>query len=104
MINLLIIANLLVFIIDVSGFIQEMEELIWRKWFKKYPREAIHIPKPFSCSLCSALWCGLIYLLFTHFTIPMLGYVALLSLLTPVFADLQLGIRDLLIKITSKIR
>lgn len=103
LINLLIISNILVFVIDVSGFVQEMETLIHKHFFPKYPREAISIPKPFSCSLCLTFWTGLIYLIFTKITIPLIGYVCLLSLLTPVFADIQLGTRDLLIRISSKI-
>lgn len=104
LLNLLILANIVVFIIDTSGFIQEMETLIWKHFFPKYPRNAISIPKPFSCSLCSSFWMGLAYLLLTHFSIPLLGYVCLLAFLTPVFADLQLGMRDLMTRITSKIR
>lgn len=103
LLNLLILTNIIVFIIDNSGFIQEMETIIHRHFFPKYPKESIHIPKPFSCSLCLSFWMGLIYLIFTHFTIPLFGYVCLLALLTPIFADLQIGLRDLLIRITSKI-
>lgn len=103
LLNLLIIANILVFIVDMSGFIQEMENVIHKHFFPKYPREAISIPKPFSCSLCLTFWTGLIYLIFTKITIPLLGYVCLLAYLTPVFAELQATIKDLIMKITLKI-
>lgn len=98
MINLLIIQLLLVFIIDLSGIIEEAEKMI-AKWLK-VPK--VHIPKPFSCSLCSTWWIGLIYLLIIgQFTIPMIGYVALLAYLTPVSYNFLILVKEALIKITN---
>ena len=45
--NLFLIALICVIIIDVSGFIEELE-LILAKWLKV---NKVRIPKPFSCSL-----------------------------------------------------
>lgn len=98
MINLLIIQLLIVFIIDLSGIIDELEKMI-AKWLKV---NKVHIPKPFSCSLCSSWWCGLIYLLIMgQFTIPMIGFVALLAYLTPVSYNFLLLVKEALIRITN---
>ena len=99
LLNLLIIALLWVFVLDLSGFITELETTLQKKLKRK-----VLIKKPFSCSLCMTFWTGLIYLLATQaFTIPMIGYVALLAFLTPVFNDMLLSIRELLIKIVNKV-
>lgn len=98
LINLLIIQLLIVFIIDLSGIIEELEKML-AKWLKAHK---VHIPKPFSCSLCSTWWIGLLYLIIIgKFTIPMIGYVALLAYLTPVAYNFLLMIKEALLKITN---
>lgn len=95
MLKLLILTCIIVFIIDLSGIITEMENIL-SKWLKA----KILIPKPFSCSLCLTWWIGLLYLLvYGKFTIIWIGYVALLSLLTTTIYNGLLMIRDLLNKI-----
>lgn len=98
MINLLVIAFLVVFIIDLSGIIEELEKMI-AKWLKV---SKVHIPKPFSCSLCSTWWLGLLYLIIIgNFTIAMVGYVALLAYLTPIWMNVLIALKDVLGKITT---
>lgn len=93
--KLLILTSIIVFIIDLSGFIDEVEKIL-SKWLKA----KVLIPKPFSCSLCISWWIGLLYLLiYGKFTIIWIGYVALLSLLTTTIYNGLLMIRDLLNKI-----
>ena len=100
LIDIFIITLMVVFVIDLSGFIEEMEKIL-AKWMKAYK---VHIPKPFSCSLCSTWWIGLIYLIFSgHFTIPFIGYVALMAFLTPVWYSMLLGVKELLLRIMNKI-
>lgn len=98
MIDLLIITLVLVFIIDLSGIIGEIERMMQKKLQRK-----VVIRKPLSCSLCMTWWTGLIYILITGFSIPMLGYVALLSFLTPIFKDMLLVIRELMQKVLNLI-
>lgn len=57
---LLIISVLSVFIVDYSGFIEEMESLLTKKLRSPLP---LRIPKPFSCSLCLTWWISVIWLL-----------------------------------------
>ena len=98
MIDLLIITLILVFIIDISGIITEIERMMQKKLQRK-----VVIRKPLSCSLCMTWWSGLIYILITGFSIPMLGYVALLAFLTPIFKDMLLVIRELMQKVLNLI-
>lgn len=90
MIDLFLVTCIIVFIIDISGFMDEMEHILG-KWLNA----KIIIPKPFSCSLCLTWWVGLIYIIIqSNFTIPYIAYVALLSFLTSVIYNGLLLIRD----------
>lgn len=93
MIEIIYIAIICVVIIDLSGFIQELEQML-KKWLKIQKGE-VRIPKPFSCSLCMCFWTGLIYLLCTgQFTFFMIAYVLLISILTPQIKDLIYLFKD----------
>ena len=103
MLDLLLLACIIVFIIDLSGFIPEISERIWKILYKNVKYVDWIITKPFSCSLCMFFWIGIIYLIFTGFSLYMLAYVALLAFLTPVIKDVLLYVRELLIYITNKL-
>lgn len=104
MLDLLIMSCILVFAIDLSGFIQVISKKIWGWMYPNVRYNGWIIPKPFSCSLCSTFWLGLLYLLLTHnFTFLMVGYVALLAFLTPVIGSILITIKDFLITIINKI-
>ena len=95
MVMLLMISLVMVFIVDLSGVIGEIEEIL-AKMLGISPSR-VHIPKPFSCSLCMTWWTGLIYLVVTgYLNWISIAYVALLAYLTPVFKDLLLWLRDIL--------
>jgi hypothetical protein len=99
MLDLFILSAVIVFIIDLSGIITAIEKGL-SKWLKCQAT----IPKPFSCSLCCVWWVGLIYLICTTtFTIPMIGYVALLSFMTNPIYNTLLFIRDLLNSLIDKL-
>ena len=94
-INLLLIAFLCVFIIDFSGVIESIEAVL-KKWVNN---PFVHIPKPFSCSLCSTWWLGIIYLICVGgLTLVNTAYVAFLAALTPVILRSLYLIRDVLDK------
>lgn len=104
MINLLSITLILVFIIDLSGFIQSLSKCIWNIFYKNIPYKGWVIWKPFSCSLCSSFWCGLLYLIITGtFSWYMFAYVALLAFLTPVMSDVMITIKDVFTWLVDKI-
>lgn len=95
-INILMLTFICVYIIDLSGVIDELEDIIG-KWLKC----KIKIPKPFSCSLCSSWWLGLLYIIIMgKFTILNIAFVAFLSFLTPniynVLIALKIAIDDLI--------
>lgn len=99
MIDLLLIACVLVFIIDLSGVITELETFMQKKLKRK-----VVIRKPWSCSLCMVWWSGLVYLLVTQsFTIPMVAYVGLLAYFTPVISDFMIICRELIIKVLNRL-
>ena len=100
MIELLILTAIIVFIIDLSGVIEEMESGL-AKWLKV---KKARIPKPFSCSLCMTWWSGLIYLICVNsFTLGWIAYVALLAYLTPVIYNALTLVYDILNKVISVI-
>ena len=90
---------MIVYVLDISGFVDDGIQPFFRKHFKGQLKT-----KPFLCSLCMSHWIGLLYIIITGtFSIPMWGYVCLLSLLTPVFYNLLIGLREFLLKITSNV-
>lgn len=92
-INLLLI-NLIVTLVFLSGFIDSIDEAINKRW-KFY-----HLPKPFSCCLCSTFWASLIWVIAS-------GQVSLLSIalclvnahLTEIVSPLITLIKNALLKI-----
>ena len=98
-INLLIITAIIVWGIDVLGFIENFKEKIWR-WAKNGKEYKYFSFKPFDCSLCTSWWVGLfILLIYNELTIPNIGYVALLSSLTPVIREFIFLLNDFFFKI-----
>ena len=97
LLNIVFIQIIVCFIIDLSGFIQSVEDGL-SKWLKF----KCVIPKPFSCALCSGLWCNLIYLLISHhFTLPYIVFVALISFFSKNISGFLLWIRELMVKIET---
>jgi hypothetical protein len=100
-IDLLCLTFLIVFVIDYSGIIEEMEGLLTKCLKSQFH---IHIPKPFSCSLCMTFWCGIGYLIiYNHFSLITLSYVAILAILTPTILDVINLIINNLNKLITKI-
>ena len=79
--NLFLIGFISVFIIDYSGFIEEADKILTKVLKSKFP---LHIPKPFSCSLCTTFWVGLIYLLVAgKFSLAFVAILGMVCILTP---------------------
>lgn len=105
MINLFILTCIIVFVVDLSGFVDEMVKRLYYKYIKVGDYHTL-IPKlkPLTCSLCLSFWVGLFYLLITsQFTILMIGYVCLLAFLSPIIGDILVMIKDAINKIINLI-
>lgn len=99
---ILLIAILIVFIIDLSGFGMDFRKWLWKVLLK--PRGTVEdIPgKPFFCSLCMTWWIGLITLLIIkQFTLLNIAIVAMVAYLTPIIASTIRLIYDILAKIIN---
>ena len=90
--NLLLIAICVVMIVDISGFIDSVK-IGLKRWLGI--KGGVNL-KPFDCSLCMTHWTGLIYLLFTGFTLQSYALLLFISVLTPTIASAILLIREIL--------
>ena len=91
--KLLLLSIVIVFVIDLSGFITHIEKLL-AKWLKT---KTVIIPKPFSCSLCTTWWIGLIYLIcLGELNIFTLTYTALLAFYTDVIYNILLKTKEII--------
>ena len=75
MITDLLLINAIVTMIFISGFVDSVDNFINRR-FPPY-----HLPKPFSCNLCSVFWASLLFVLIT-------GNLSLLSIALCLFSAL----------------
>lgn len=76
--DLLLLAMVVVFIIDVSGF----KETLLRLFSALYKHEVTSM-RPFTCSLCMTWWTGLIWLIASgSFSLPGLAALAVVASLT----------------------
>lgn len=102
-INLLLIGVILTFALDTSGFYREFTTMI-SGWITKGVIKKPIMKKPWCCSLCMTFWVGLAYIIITNsFSIPMVAYLCLVAYFTPIYNDLMILVKDLIIKIISKI-
>ena len=97
--ELLLITLMIVYIVDISGAIEEMVEPMLARILKV---RGVRLRKPWNCSRCLTFWIGMLYLLVTWtISIPYMAYVCLLSMLTPFFNNLLLMLYEKLNKLTD---
>lgn len=102
--NLLIICLVNVLIIDLSGFINDIKQLLSRILTKSKINTTNFKIKPFDCSFCMTFWTGLTYLFFiSHLTLFNLLIVLLLAFFTEPIKQILLLIKDLIIKLIDTI-
>lgn len=98
-IDLLWVASIIIYIVDLSGFNETLLTFI-----SHYAGKRVTSFKPFTCSLCMVWWAGLIYLLIVGaFTLPYIAMVALLSFLSVPLGQLLILIREALNKAIDKL-
>lgn len=80
-VDLIFVAAITIYIVDLSGFTQSWRSAIAR-WLK-VPESALRPLPPFDCSKCMIWWTCIIYSICTGtFTLAILAYIALLSFLS----------------------
>lgn len=86
-INILLIAAVWVFLLDLSGAWNEITSMV-AGWLTSGKVKKPFQLKPFSCSLCMTFWTGLVYLLCVgQLTLPNVAYVCLVAFMTPRIKD-----------------
>lgn len=104
MLEVFLIAVIVVLIVDISGFIDSLKSGLRYISTKGKMSSPDYSLKPLDCSLCCTFWTGLIYVIaIGEFSIWMLVWILLMSTFTPVIKDMILFIRDLMIKIISRL-
>jgi hypothetical protein len=99
LIKLLFLTLIVVFIIDISGIIESIENFL-----SKLLKGKVRIKKPFSCSLCMTWWLGLVYIIyFNHFTLINICAVALFAYLSSVISSILIFLRELMLSIIGKL-
>jgi hypothetical protein len=93
--NLILIHLMIVYVLDISGFVDDGIQPFFRKHFKGQLKS-----KPWLCSRCQSLWIGLIYILIVgKFTIQYIALCMLLSFLAPITYLMLTGLYDFLVRI-----
>ena len=99
-IDLLMVALITIYIVDISGFTQS-----WRDALARWLHISTLRPlPPFDCGKCMTWWVCLIYALCTgHFTLPVIAFSALLSHLSIPLGEALIFIRETLTWLLNKI-
>ena len=98
-IDIILVALVTIYIVDLSGFTETLLKVI-----SAYKGRKITELKPFSCSLCMVWWVCLIYAAIVgNLTIPVVAFIALLSLLSVPGGQLLILIREVFLKVINKL-
>ena len=97
--ELMMIAIIICFVIDISGIIESIE---W--YLGKWLGGKVIIPKPFSCSLCMCFWMGLLWLLIqSQFTLFNVMVVCLIAAFSEQITNAILILKQLIAKLEDKL-
>lgn len=99
MMDIFLLTLIVIYIIDISGFTEEVEAWL----FRKYKINARKL-KPLNCSQCMTWWAGIAYLLITDmFSIANVAVVAGLAMLSLPISQLLIFIREGLSHLIAKL-
>lgn len=101
--DLICIAVITVFVVDLSGFMDTVKRWIWKWLLKDRPYKDFSL-KPFDCSLCMTHHiCVLFALLSGCFSLPIWMFICVLSLFTGQIRGVLRLVGDLFVKAENKI-
>lgn len=101
--DLICIAVITVFVIDLSGFQDTVKRWIWKWCIKDKPYREYSI-KPFDCSMCMTHHICCLFALFSgYFTLPVWLFICMLSFFTGQIKGVLSVVKDMLIKAENKI-
>ena len=108
---LFLIALMIVYVTDVTGFPQEMLRVVWRYAYKKKPfpddldwKDIHPLLKICECSRCQTWWVTfLVSLCCGWLSVPIVAYCMFLSYMTPVFKDLLYLVQDFIARMLDAI-
>lgn len=99
-IDLLLVALITIYIVDISGFTQSWRDALAR-WLKVSTLKPL---KPFDCGKCMTWWVCLIFALCTgQLSLPVIAYSALLSHLSNPIGEALIFIRECLTWLLNRI-
>lgn len=99
-IDLLLVAFITIYVVDISGFTESWRSLVATKLHISHLKP---LP-PFDCSLCMTWWVCLIYALCTgHLNLGTIAFAALLSHLSNPIGELMIFIREWMIHIIDRL-
>lgn len=102
--ELLMISIIVCFVIDVSGIVDSIKELIWKWAFNNKRQYNEFRLKPFDCSLCMCFWVGLLWLVVqSNFTLFNVMMVCLFAALTEQITNGIIIIKQMIAKIQDLI-
>lgn len=95
----LLITLMVVAVIDISGFYEEMSSMV-KRWLTNGKLSKPFYVKPWCCSLCMSHHINLLYIIITgNFSLLIWAYILGLAVLTPVFKEAIMALRNFLLKI-----
>lgn len=99
-IDLLLIAVITVYVVDLSGFTDSWRLALTRALKAKDLKPI----RPFDCSLCMIWWIGIIFAICTKsLTLPVLCYIALLSFFSFPINQFLIFIKEWVLKLINKL-
>lgn len=98
-IDLLLLAAITIYIVDLSGFTEEWRGALTRRIGAKQLRPI----KPFDCGQCMTWWVGIIYSLCVgEFSLPILAYIAALAFLSFPLGQILIFIREGMLSLINR--
>lgn len=101
--DIVCIATILVFIIDLSGVVDNVKRVIWKWLIKDRPYQEFRL-KPFDCSMCMTHHICVIYALICgQFSLPIWLFICVVAFLTPQIKGVLRLVSDVFIKAENMI-